>query len=327
MASRKPRRANNYHNHSNHQHNHNNNNRHSQRYPQPSDYDSDHQAYLSDAQQMLEQDQSVPSAPLRTNEELNLSVLRRHNPAVNSIQSLAPFSVVYTFSPSTRQWEKTGIEGTLFVCQLVPGDLGEERYSVFVLNRRGLNNFELPLTDGENVELTEEFIILKFDSESSRTNGGPPSPANGDVRIYGLWVFSEPPPSSTAETRKINAEVIRECALLAGQSFKLARERLESARQNGMHAAATAASATTDPMGEVQSSVPMGRQISLRDLFGQERAQDDAWSVKAHGDTAGHGPQAPTYQAPPTGPNQQQYDVLGDLFRRSGLAFPSGQKG
>ncbi|KAL2835508.1 decapping enzyme Dcp1 [Aspergillus pseudoustus] len=329
MASRKPRRPNSYHQY-------NNNPRHSQGYPQPSDYDSDYQTYLSDVQQMPDQlDQSIPSAPLRTNEELNLSVLQRHNPAVNSIQSLAPFSVVYTFSPSTRQWEKTGVEGTLFVCQLVPGSLGEERYSVFVLNRRGLNNFDLPLTDGENVEITEEFIILKSDpdadSHSSPPTGQPAANngrGNSDICIYGLWVFSEPPPSSTEETRNINAQVIRECAFLAGQSLKLARERLENSRQNGMHAAA-AASASTDPLNDVHGSVPMGRQVSLRDLFGQERAQDDAWSVRAHSQSQTPAHQPPAFQTPPTGlpvPNQQQPDVLGDLFRRSGLAFPGGQK-
>ncbi|KAL3461571.1 hypothetical protein BJX64DRAFT_154443 [Aspergillus heterothallicus] len=329
MASRKPRRPNSYHQH-------NNNHRHSQGYPQPSDYDSDYQTYLSDVQQMPDQqDQSIQSAPLRTNEELNLSVLQRHNPAVNNIQSLAPFSVVYTFSPSTRQWEKTGVEGTLFVCQLVPGSLGEERYSVFVLNRRGLNNFDLALTDGENVEITEEFIILKSDSDAAGTNSTPSTGqpvsnhgrANGDVRIYGLWVFSEPPPSSTAETRNINAQVIRECAILAGQSLKLARERLENSRQNGMHAAA-AASATTDPLNDVHGSVPMGRQVSLRDLFGQERVQDDAWSVRAHSQSQTPAHLPPAFQVPSAGPpgSTQQSDVLGDLFRRSGLAFPGGQK-
>ncbi|KAL2812576.1 hypothetical protein BJX63DRAFT_239552 [Aspergillus granulosus] len=321
MALRKHRRPNSYHQH-------NNNQRHSQGYPQPSDYDSDFQTYLSDVQQ----DQSIPSAPLRTNEELNLSVLQRHNPAVNSIQSLAPFSVIYTFSPSTRQWEKTGVEGTLFVCQLVPGSLGEERYSVFVLNRKGLNNFDLLLTDGENVEITEEFIILKSDSDaesrSSPPTGQPEAKngrANSGVHIYGLWVFSEPPPSSTAETRNINAQVIRECASLAGQSLKLARERLEGSRHNGMHAAST----STDPLNDVHGSVPMGRQVSLRDLFGQERAQDDAWSVRAHNQDQIPAHQPPAFQALPTGlpvPAQQQPDVLGYLFRRSGLAFPGGQQ-
>ncbi|KAL4784605.1 hypothetical protein BJX76DRAFT_213779 [Aspergillus varians] len=317
MASRRPRRPNsNFHNQNGSQ---DNNHSHSQGYFQGPGYDSDYQAYLSDPQQLIDQqNRSMPLAPPRTNEELNLSVLQRHNPAVKSIQSIAPFAVIYTFSPSTRQWEKTGVEGTLFVCQLVAGNLGEERYSVFVLNRRGLNNFDIPLTDSENVEITEEYIILKSDSSTDSNSAR----TNNHIHIYGLWVFSEPPPSSTAETRNINAQVIRECASIAGQSLKLARHRLELASQNGLHAAATATSVTTDPLDEVQASVPMGRQISLRDLFGQERAQDDAWSVRAHSQPPQG--QAPGFEAAPTEQNLQQPDVLGDLFRRSGLAYRTG---
>ncbi|OJJ95279.1 hypothetical protein ASPACDRAFT_36633 [Aspergillus aculeatus ATCC 16872] len=281
--------------------------------------------------------------PLRTNEDLNLSVLRRHNPAITSILSLAQYAVVYIFSPSTRQWEKSGVEGTLFVCQRSQGELGEERYSVFVLNRRGLNNFDLPLTDGDNVEITEEYIILKSDlaPEVPSGNGG----NGGDIRIYGLWIYSEPPPNSTAETRNINAQMIRECAVHAGESLKLARERVEATRQNGMHvAAATAAVAATTgaPLEEVSTSVAMGRQVSLKDLFGQQRAQDDGWSVRAHQIAPAdwqHAPPPPSQPGPGPGPGSGpgpaqapagavpalQQDVLGDLFRRAGLAYQGGQ--
>jgi hypothetical protein len=317
MTSRKPRRQNN-HNPVN-----------------LTDYESD-APYYSDMQQQ-------PAPPLRSNEELNLSVIRRHKPSVTSILSLAPYAVVYIFSPTTKQWEKNGVEGTLFVCQETQGDLGQERYTAFVLNRRGLNNFDLPLTDGENVEITEEYVILKAEeSEGEAGQNGiadPLHPQNvpnnqtgtNNVRIYGLWIYSEPPPNSTAESRTINAQMIRECATHAGESMKLARGRLEAMRQNSLHVAAVAASSQTAPMEEIQASVPMGRQISLKDLFGQQRAQDDAWSVRAH-----HlGPeQQPNYQhmvphqmPAPTPPPQPQSDVLGDLFRRAGLAQQSNVQG
>ncbi|RAL14200.1 Dcp1 family protein [Aspergillus homomorphus CBS 101889] len=368
MSARKPRRA-----HSNQGHN-NNNPRNHQHPPhlsqggfaQPSDYDSDYQTYLSDTQQQPQPQATMatnttPLPPLRTNEDLNLAVLRRHNPAITSILSLAQYAVVYIFSPATRQWEKSSVEGTLFVCQLAQGPLGEERYSVFVLNRRGLNNFDLLLTDGDNVEITEEYIILKSDHAPEglgHVAGAPPpqqqqvnptgtgasaagkSPGS-DIRIYGLWIYSEPPPNSTAETRNINAQMIRECAVHAGESLKLARERLEATRQNGLHmAAATAAAATTTaaPLDEVQSDVvPMARQISLKDIFGQQRAQDDAWSVRAHqlapADWQHAPPPPPPGAGPGPGPAQgsvaaapaPQPDVLGDLFRRAGLAYQGTQ--
>ncbi|KAE8381372.1 hypothetical protein BDV26DRAFT_84125 [Aspergillus bertholletiae] len=304
MATRRPRRQ-------------NNNNRHNQ--PQPSDYDSDYQNYFSDTQQ---QEISMPPPPVRSNEELNISVLRRHNPAITSILSLAPYAVIYIFSPTTRQWEKSGVEGSLFVCQLSQGSLGEERYNVFVLNRRGLHNFDVPLTEGDNVEITEEYVILKVDNDSGLgvDNNNGMNEKGADLRIYGLWIYSEPPPNSTAETRSINAQVIRECAIHAGQSLKLARERLEATRQNGLHAAAAAAASTIDPVDEVQSSVAMGRQVSLRDLFGQQRAQDDGWSTTAHQ----VGPQGWHQPVMSGSPPQPQPDVLGDLFRRAGLAYQGG---
>ncbi|KAJ5470443.1 hypothetical protein N7530_007800 [Penicillium desertorum] len=324
MTSRKPRKQNN----------HNSVNL--------TDYESD-APYYSDMQQQ-------PAPPLRSNEELNLSVIRRHKPSVTSILSLAPYAVVYIFSPTTKQWEKNGIEGTLFVCQETQGDLGQERYTAFVLNRRGLNNFDLPLTDGENVEITEEYVILKAEeSEGEAGQNGiadPLHPQNvpnnqtgtNNVRIYGLWIYSEPPPNSTAESRAINAQMIRECATHAGESMKLARGRLEAMRQNSLHVAAAAASSQTAPMEEIQASVPMGRQISLKDLFGQQRAQDDAWSVRAHHlgpeQQPQPYPQQPSYQhmmphqmPAPTPPPQPQSDVLGDLFRRAGLAQQSNVQG
>lgn len=306
MHSRKPRRTN-----------------HSSQSGNPSypannhltDYESD-AAYFSDLQhqhQQQQQQSEAPPPPVRTNEELNLSVLRRHNPDIVAILSLAQYAVVYIFSPTTRQWEKNGVEGTLFVCQLTQGPLGEERYTAFVLNRRGLNNFNLQLTDADNVELTEEYVILKADDDAAgestegvASNGQPNGASTPGLRIYGLWIYSEPAPNSTAQARTINAQKIRECAAHAGQTLKMARERLEAMQQNGLHVAAAAAENQVAPLEEVQASVPMGRQISLKDLFGQQRAQDDGWSVRAHHEPQGQAQRPQPPQLHPL-PPQQQY--------------------
>lgn len=324
MASRKPRRQNN-HNPVN-----------------LTDYESD--AYNSDMPQQ-------PAPPLRSNEELNLSVIHRHKPSVTRILSLAPYAVVYIFSPTTNQWEKNGVEGTLFVCEETQGELGEHRYSAFVLNRRGLSNFDLSLTDGENVEITDDddgYVILKAD-EATKGEAGqhgiadPLHPqavpsdqsSTNNVRIYGLWIYSEPLPNSTTECRTINANMIKDCASHAGQSLKLARERLESMRQSSLHAAAAAASNQVHPLQGTGASEPMGRQISLRDLFGQQRAQDDSWSVHAHQPGPGQpqpqhtygGGMMPQHVPAPPHPPQPQGDVLGDLFRRAGLAYQGPPEG
>ncbi|EED12903.1 decapping enzyme Dcp1, putative [Talaromyces stipitatus ATCC 10500] len=315
------------HNH-NHNHNHNNNHHltnllsynHNSQYlaqfpavlPQQinmSDYESTDNTYCySDTPQpppAVASSTQQQSEPPRTNEELNISVLRRHNPNITSILSLAP--------STTQLWEKNGIEGTMFICQLTQGSLGEERYSVFVLNRRGLNNFDILLMDGENVQITDEFVILK--SEKNLDDG-----RDATDEIIGLWIFSEPPPNSTAETRKINAEVIKECATHAGRSMALAKESVAAAQQ----------------------SVQMGRQISLQELFSQQRAQDDGLNRPhitssaeagmmngAGGMNWSHNPavQPPIVPSPGQLPSavaqamnrQSSGDVLTNLFRRAGL--------
>lgn len=276
---------------------------------QPSDYESDVN-YVSDA---------PPPPPTRTNAELNLSVLRRHDPAIASILSIAPYAVVYIFSPASEQWEKSGIEGTLFVCQLSASELGVERYSVVVLNRRSMDNFRVELLDGSNVEITEDYVILQYNDD------------DGSPQVYGIWIFSEPAPSSTANSRSINAQIIQECAIQAETTSKMAEQTLQA----------------DGPLGEdfeIVESEPMGRQLSLKELFGQQREQDDGWSVRSHSpqmkqpqfvpsaDTnffrtaRRHGEQQQQQHPPATNPIRQSNHGknLLDLFRTAGQKYPLG---
>lgn len=201
-----------------------------------SDYDTDTAALT----------ELPPPPPSRSNAELNLKVLRRQDPSVVAILSIAPYAVVYLFSQASQQWEKTGVEGTLFVCQLAPSaELPDaQRYKVIILNRRGLENFSSELLSGDDVDISEQYIILQEKAVE---------------QIYGLWIFSEEG-TSTADARNVNAQIIQDCAVSAEQG------RL-------------AAMSQSEPTGQQEQggSVEMGRQLSLRELFGQQRQQDDSW--------------------------------------------------
>ncbi|KAI9818422.1 MAG: hypothetical protein M1827_000481 [Pycnora praestabilis] len=275
---------------------------------QPSDYDSD-LVNFSDA--------PPPPPPTRTNGELNLSVIRRHNSSVRSILSIAPYAVLYLFAPTTQQWEKSGIEGTLFICQLSLSEKGEERYAVTLLNRRGLDNFETDLLEGGDVEITDEYVILRVADEE-----------RGKQLIYGLWIFSEPAPSSTANTRIINAQIIQDCAVQAETSRRLIAQKHQE-KESSNH--------TTPEVQEgYVGGAPMGRQLSLRELFGQQRQHDDEWSVKDHSPQIGSEqftPSADTdsfhstkryseqqlaqHQQTTSQRSDQGQDVLGALFRKA----------
>ena len=131
---------------------------------------------------------------------LNLKVLQRHEPLTESIVSIAPFAVVYTYSQTSKSWDKCGIEGTLFITKLHPHQFGGERYSVLILNRLGLNNFRYEMTTPENVELSdEEFIVLNDLGEQ------------GQVMVHGIWVFSDPS-STERKTAEITVQIMGECA-------------------------------------------------------------------------------------------------------------------
>lgn len=254
--------------------------------PQPSDYETD-------VPQV-----EVPRPPPRSNEQLNLSVLQRHYPNIASLLYVASYTVLYVFSLESNTWEKNGIEGTLFVCQLTPSPIGADRFSVVILNRRGLENFEMEITSDDNIEITDEYIILQGD------------------QIYGLWVFSEPEPSSTAGVRDVTAEKIMAIGKQAADS-KLA---LEQSSTNG-------SSAAHHPDG----GVPMGRQLSLRELFGQQREQDAAWSVQNHHSLgtipSGHVLGATPGIAPTPSPGIGQMDGSGDHLGQLLLKMKQGYNG
>lgn len=173
---------------------------------QPSDFDSD-AVNISD----------VPAPPpYRTNAELNFSVIRRHNPDVLSILSIAPFSVVYSFSPTTQQWEKRDVEGTLFVCHLSPSPNGADRYAVMVLNRRGLKNFTAELLNEGDVEITDQYVILQVAND------------NEVPQIIGLWIFEDTP-----TTRMLNAQIIQDCASQAESSRRAIQEQCQEQNKEG----------------------------------------------------------------------------------------------
>lgn len=272
---------------------------------QASDYESDNQGYASDYPS------HQPPAE-RTNDELNLAVLKRHDQQIVSILSIAPFAVIYDFSPLPEPtWSKSGVEGSLFICQLTPGISGEDRYVAVVLNRRGLDNFEAELREGENagVEITGDFVIVSYKH-------------GHEQKIKGIFIFSDGPGTSTAQTRELNADLMKQLAVQAGLSRKAAEAAAAqaTARHTDGHMREAESTVEDAPM-----STAMSKQLSLQELFNQQRAEDAAWSVRVH--SPSQDPQQAQFQSYDganenhrmTIPESHQPDILGDLFRRAGF--------
>ncbi|KAI8827016.1 uncharacterized protein EV422DRAFT_22075 [Fimicolochytrium jonesii] len=99
----------------------------------------------------------------------NLSVLRRHDAAINGVLDSSSHVVVYDFDPGNKSWTKKGIEGTLFVFQRSV----EPFYGLFVMNRLGLENLSVMLNSDMEVTLLQEFVIYRQPDDS----------------VQGLWMY------------------------------------------------------------------------------------------------------------------------------------------
>jgi hypothetical protein len=213
----------------------------SQSHPVPlglvSDYDSE-AYYTAPAQQ-------------RTVEEINFSVIRRYVPSLQRIIAKAPSAVVYTLIPTTGQWDKANIEGTLFVCQLTPSPTtGTERHCIVILNRKGLENLIIESGEIANVEITDEFLLLEFRSKNEELDS--------EVRnIMGFYLHSyqDTPREEICQLIKEHWEIAM-------------RDRIETQAEEGVAEEDVDDSFRGSEIGRGESK-PMGRRLSLTELFGQ----------------------------------------------------------
>ncbi|KAK7414356.1 hypothetical protein QQX98_006798 [Neonectria punicea] len=199
----------------------------SNRIPAVSDYESDAVAYSS-------AHNTYAPPPPRNNTELNLSVLQRYLPSIHTILSIAANAVIYTFGSASGGWDKSGVEGTMFVCAQSP--LPEDpnhrpRACVFILNRRGLDNVIVDLARVTHVEISEELVILRVEGEWEEGE-----------KVLGVWIHND-----KDETREVNAATIQE-------SWKVARS-------------AGPVDAQGPEVGPAMQA--LGRRLSLSDLFGK----------------------------------------------------------
>lgn len=160
----------------------------------------------------------------RTNTELNLSVLQRYLPSVRSILNIAASAVVYTLGSPTGSWDRTGHEGTLFVCALAAHTQDPSmrpRACVFILNRKGLDNVVIDLGTVHHAEMVEELVVLQIESPTNAK----------ELRVVGLWIHNDK--EDTRETSWAMIEESWKYARSLGPSMGLDTELGPAARAVG----------------------------------------------------------------------------------------------
>ncbi|KAH7363268.1 hypothetical protein B0T11DRAFT_92464 [Plectosphaerella cucumerina] len=197
-----------------------------------------------------------PALLNRTNTEINLAVLRRYLPTINTILTTAANAVVYTFAPETSSWERTGTEGTYFLCFLAPDAPPSEaapasppRACIFVLNRRGLENTIIDLGKVENFEVMDEIYIFKMAEDAGGIGG---AVAGTDTSVVGVWIHTQ-----DEESRMEHAAMVQEAVNIV----QTGRAYVEEETQTFAEAETTTTTTTT-------TTTVTGKSISLSELFG-----------------------------------------------------------
>ncbi|CAO3633235.1 unnamed protein product [Cunninghamella blakesleeana] len=103
--------------------------------------------------------------------KLNLKAIKRYDSAIVNILDQSPHSVLYNFSQEKREWVKKSIEGVLFLVQRN----APPYFAVYIMNRLAMENYTLYLTDFEDMELQQNFIMYS-------TKGG---------ERYAFWLYEE----------------------------------------------------------------------------------------------------------------------------------------
>jgi len=96
---------------------------------------------------------------------MNVSALKLADQYVHEIIDNAAHVVLYNFNSETYEWEKTNVEGALFLYSRSV----EPKYKLFILNRLNTMNLMEPITEGLDLQLEEPFLLYR--SSKGKING------------------------------------------------------------------------------------------------------------------------------------------------------------
>ncbi|XP_060695405.1 mRNA-decapping enzyme 1B-like isoform X1 [Hemiscyllium ocellatum] len=114
--------------------------------------------------------------------DISLAALQRQDPYIFRIVDVASQVALYTFSQRDNEWEKTDVEGTLFVY----ARSASPRHGFTIMNRLNVENRTEPITKDLDFQLQDPFLLYR----------------NAQLSIYGIWFYDEVECQRIAELMK-----------------------------------------------------------------------------------------------------------------------------
>ncbi|XP_038267061.1 mRNA-decapping enzyme 1A isoform X2 [Dermochelys coriacea] len=143
----------------------------------------------------------------KAGQEMSLAALKRHDPYITSIADVTGQVALYSFSPKANEWEKTDIEGTLFVYRRSASPY----YGFTIVNRLNMHNLVEPVNKDLEFQLHEPFLLYR----------------NASLSIYSIWFYDK---NDCHRIAKLMAKVVQQ---EAQRSQQVSHDRKSPSRTNG----------------------------------------------------------------------------------------------
>lgn len=181
----------------------------------------------------------------RAEQEMSLAALKQHDPYITSIADLTGQVALYTFCPKANQWEKTDIEGTLFVYRRSASPY----HGFTIVNRLNMHNLVEPVNKDLEFQLHEPFLLYR----------------NASLSIYSIWFYDK---NDCHRIAKLMADVVEEEARRAQQA---ARDKQSPSQANGCsdQRPIDILEMLSRAKDEYERSAPSGhKHLTVEELFG-----------------------------------------------------------
>ncbi|NP_001398685.1 mRNA-decapping enzyme 1A isoform 3 [Mus musculus] len=181
----------------------------------------------------------------RAEQEMSLAALKQHDPYITSIADLTGQVALYTFCPKANQWEKTDIEGTLFVYRRSASPY----HGFTIVNRLNMHNLVEPVNKDLEFQLHEPFLLYR----------------NASLSIYSIWFYDK---NDCHRIAKLMADVVEE---ETRRSQQAARDKQSPSQANGCsdQRPIDILEMLSRAKDEYERSAPSGhKHLTVEELFG-----------------------------------------------------------
>uniref|UniRef100_A0A8C1MYM5 5'-(N(7)-methylguanosine 5'-triphospho)-[mRNA] hydrolase n=1 Tax=Cyprinus carpio TaxID=7962 RepID=A0A8C1MYM5_CYPCA len=135
---------------------------------------------------------------------MSLAALQQHDPYIVNLLDVAGQVALYTFNSKANEWEKTEVEGTLFVYSRT----ASPHHGFTIMNRLSTENLVEPINKDLEFQLQDPFLLYR----------------NGNLGIYSIWFYDK---ADCQRIAQLMLQIVKQEALRASPDRGL------SGRTNG----------------------------------------------------------------------------------------------